>query len=79
MSMELTPDGTEAYRILRWAQEDPASWRVAEAQRQMTDLARPLRIGCLALHHARVAGNAAPGLAGADGEIPARNTVTRRR
>lgn len=41
MSLELTPDGTEAYRILRWAQEDPAG-RAAEAQRQMNDLARPL-------------------------------------
>jgi len=41
MSLELTPDGTEAYRILRWAQEDPAG-RAAEAQRHMADLARPL-------------------------------------
>jgi len=41
VSLELTPDGTEAYRILRWAQEDPAG-RAAEAQRQVNDLARPL-------------------------------------
>lgn len=41
MSLELTPDGTEAYRILRWAQEDPAG-RAADARRQMADLARPL-------------------------------------
>ncbi len=41
MSLELTADGTEAWRILRWAQEDPAG-RVAEAQRQVNDLARPL-------------------------------------
>jgi len=41
VSLELTPDGTEAYRILRWAQEDPAG-RKAEAVRQVNDLARPL-------------------------------------
>jgi hypothetical protein len=41
VSLELTPDGTEAYRILRWAQEDPAV-RAAEAVRQVNDLARPL-------------------------------------
>jgi len=41
VSLELTPDGTEAYRILRWAQEDPAN-RAADAQRQVNDLARPL-------------------------------------
>ena len=41
MSLELTPDGTEAYRILRWAQEDPAG-RAADAQRQVNGLARPL-------------------------------------
>ena len=41
MSLELTPAGTEAYRILRWAQEDPAG-RKADAQRQVNDLARPL-------------------------------------
>ena len=41
MSLELTPDGTEAYRILRWAQEDPAN-RAIEAQRHLADLAMPL-------------------------------------
>jgi hypothetical protein len=41
VSLELTPDGTEAYRILRWAQEDPAG-RAAEAVGQVNDLARPL-------------------------------------
>lgn len=41
MSLELTPDGTEAYRILRWAQENPAD-RKSDAQRQVNDLARPL-------------------------------------
>jgi len=41
VSLELTPDGTEAYRILRWAQEDPAN-RATEAQRHLTDLAMPL-------------------------------------
>ena len=41
MSLELTPEGAEAYRILRWAQEDPAG-RKADAHRQVNDLARPL-------------------------------------
>lgn len=41
MSLELTPEGTEAYRVLRWAQADPVN-RAADAQRQVNDLARPL-------------------------------------
>lgn len=41
MSIELTPEGERAYAILRWAQEDPAG-RVADAERQVHELARPL-------------------------------------
>jgi hypothetical protein len=41
VSLELTPEGAEAYRILRWAQEDPAG-RAEQAREQVNELARPL-------------------------------------
>lgn len=41
MSLELTPEGRQAYDILRWAQDDPEH-RAAQAQQRIGDLARPL-------------------------------------
>lgn len=44
MSLDLTPEGRQAYDILRWAQEDPEH-RAAQAQRRIAELARPLLAG----------------------------------
>jgi hypothetical protein len=67
MSLELTPEGTQAYAILAWAQEDPPA-RGAEAQRQMDTLAAPLlTAGCQALREVQDAGAMLARLAPAPG------------
>jgi len=73
VSLELTADGTEAYRILRWAQDNPAG-RAAQAQRQMTALARPLLVDpsqSAALAEVQDAGTMLARLAGAVAETAA--------
>lgn len=67
MSLELTPEGAKAYKILAWATADKA--RLPEARQQMAGLARDLPAG-QALTEVRDAGRILRGLTPAPPEIP---------
>ena len=59
MSLELTPEGTKAYQILRWATADRT--RLPQARQQMANLARDIPAG-QALTEVRDAGRILRGL-----------------